>query len=100
MKVRQYDVRTGQDLWVETFPAGSYVTKTEDPFLVPVLTPSDANLRVFDLRTKKEVLNVALRPGDLTGAHGVTVLADGTYFVVAINGPTRSAGRYAACSPP
>ncbi len=90
--VRQYDVRTGQDLWSETFPTGSYVTKSVDPNLVPVLNPADGKLRVFDLRTKKEVLTATLRPADLLGVQGVTVLADGTFFVVAVNGPSDPQG--------
>ena len=87
LNVRHYDVATGKDLWSETFPAGSVVTKTEDPNLVSVLTASDGKLRVFDLRTRKEVLSVTLRPTDLLNMHSATVLADGTYFFVAINGP-------------
>ena len=92
LTVRHYDVGTGKDLWSETFPAGSVVTRTEDPNLVPVLNPGDGKLRVFDLRTKKEVLSVTLRPSDLVNMHGVTVLTDGTYFFVAVNGPTDPQG--------
>jgi outer membrane protein assembly factor BamB/tetratricopeptide (TPR) repeat protein len=88
VNVRHYDVRTGQDLWSETFPAGCTVTKSEDPNLVPVLNPGDGKLRVFDLRTKKEVLSATMNPADLAGSNLVTVLADGTYFIVAIHGPT------------
>ncbi len=96
--VRRYDVRTGKDLWSETFPTGSFVAKSEDPNLVPVLNPGDGKLRVFDVRTKKELLSVTLNPADLVGAQTVTVLSDGTFYVVAVNGPTDpQAGAVQSC---
>jgi hypothetical protein len=101
VSVRHYEVRTGKDLWAETFPAGSFVTRTEDPYLVPVLNPGDGKLRVFDLKTKQELLSAAVNPADLVAAHGVTVLSDGTYFVLAVNGPPdpQSGGMQSAMLP-
>src|SRR5262249_22980459 len=54
--LRQYDIRTGQDLWSETLPSGYVQAKTEDPNLVAAYNAGEGKLRVFDLRQKKEVL--------------------------------------------
>ncbi|MFO0843947.1 MAG: PQQ-binding-like beta-propeller repeat protein [Gemmataceae bacterium] len=85
--VRLYDVIKGQDLWKQTFPAGTIQLTSEDPRLAGVAEP-DGTVRVTDIATGKELLNTKLAdPKHLAGAREVYLAADPDYFFVAVNGP-------------
>jgi outer membrane protein assembly factor BamB/tetratricopeptide (TPR) repeat protein len=86
--VHQYDIKTGKDLWHEKLPAGYTLATTEDPNLVAAVSGGEGKVRVYDLKKKKEIVTLPIDPAHLNGNQGVTVLFDGTYYVVAINGPT------------
>jgi hypothetical protein len=85
--LRQYDIRTGQDLWSEALPSGFVQAKTEDPNLVAVFNQTEGKLRVFDLQQKKEILAGNMLTEHLVGVRDLTVLRDANFVYVAINGP-------------
>ncbi len=81
--LRLYDVRTGKDLWRQTFPAGSRVLQSEEPNLAGAVAP-DGRVRVFDLGAGAEVLDAKVTdPHYLEKTTGVHLLADGRYYYVA-----------------
>src|SRR5205085_685114 len=85
--LRLYDIRSGKDLWKEKFAANSRVLQSEDPKLTGVVEP-DGRVRVFDLRTRSEVLNAKMSdPHHLDKVTSVHLLADGRYFYVTCNEP-------------
>jgi tetratricopeptide (TPR) repeat protein len=87
LHVRIYDVLAGKDLWKETFPAGSVLTKSEDPRLVGVIETT-GDIHVIDLNTQKEVMKAKLDdPKHIDKAQAVYLLSDHDNIYLAINGP-------------
>jgi outer membrane protein assembly factor BamB len=85
--VRLYDVVKGQDVWKQTFPAGTVQLTSEDPRLAGVAEPN-GTVRVTDIATGQEVLNTTLAdPKHLAGARAIHLLADPDYLFLAVNGP-------------
>jgi hypothetical protein len=85
--LRIYDVPTGQDLWKETYPAGSVLLHSEDPRLAGVFEP-EGKIRVVNLDTQKEVLNARVDdPKHFAGVSSIHLLADSKHYYVACNGP-------------
>ncbi|MFO0879083.1 MAG: PQQ-binding-like beta-propeller repeat protein [Gemmataceae bacterium] len=86
LTLRLYDVLTGQDVWKQTYPAGTLQLASEDPRLAGVAEP-DGTIRVFDMMTRKEVLTTKLLDAKhLEKAQGVTLVSDPDYLFLAING--------------
>jgi outer membrane protein assembly factor BamB len=85
--LRLHDPLEARDVWKETFPANSHVLRSETtPHLAGMVEP-DGKVRVWDLRTQKQVLNGKMDPKDLEKAHSVTLLSDLKDFYVAVNKP-------------
>lgn len=87
LTVRLYDIVKGQDLWKQTFPAGTVQLTSEDPRLAGVAEPN-GTVRVTDIATGQEVLNTKLADlKHLAGARAIYLLSDPDYLFLAINGP-------------
>jgi outer membrane protein assembly factor BamB len=84
--LRLYDVKTGKDLWKETFAANSRVLQSEEPNLTGVVEP-DGKVRVFDLNKRAQVFTAAVDPHHLEKVASVHLFSDGRYFFVACNEP-------------
>jgi outer membrane protein assembly factor BamB len=81
--LRLYDPLEAKDVWKETFPANSVVLRSETPHLAGMVEP-DGKVRVYDLRTQKQVLNGKMDPKDLEKAQTVHLLSDHKDLYVAV----------------
>jgi hypothetical protein len=87
-----YDVKSGKELWKQTFPASSRLLQSEDPSLTGMVEP-DGRVEVFDLRSRKQVLDARIADkARLEKVNTVHLLADGRYFYVACNEPLEAGG--------
>ena len=86
--LRLYDPLTGKDVWKQAFAPKSYVLRTEGDDLAGVVEPN-GQVRVFDLTTRKEVLNAhsKMDPKYLDKDVTLTVLGDATDVYILCDGP-------------
>jgi outer membrane protein assembly factor BamB len=90
--LRLYEVKTGKDLWKQTFAANAKILQSEDPNLAGAVDP-DGRIRVFDLRSRKQVLDTRLyTQHQVDKATSLHLLVDGHYFYVASNEPPDAVG--------
>jgi len=90
LEVRIYDVLAGKDLWKQTYPAGSVLTKSEDRRLVGVVE-SNGDVHILDLPSQKEVMTGKLwkdkedvKPIDK--AQAIYLVADRDNVYLGVNG--------------
>ncbi len=87
--LRLYDPLTGKDLWKQAFAPKSHVLRTESGDLAGVVEPN-GQVRVIDLATRKEVLDVNSRKVDakyLGKDATLTVLGDASHVYVLCDDP-------------
>jgi outer membrane protein assembly factor BamB len=78
-----YDVKTGKDLWTQTFEPNARILQSEEPHLAGAADP-DGRVRVYDLRTRALVLDAKMTDRHhLDKAHTVRLLVDERYFYIA-----------------
>jgi len=86
MTLRLYDVALGTDTWKRTFPNGSLVLKTQDPWLTGTVDPS-GKVTVIDLNTFKELMTAQMDKKHLFKATEIHLLGDDQHFYLMPNGP-------------
>ncbi len=84
--LKLYDPLLAREVWKETFPTGSIVLHSETPHLAGLVEP-DGKVHVFDLHTRKPVLNSKMDPKDLEKAQTVYLLSDDKDLYVAVYKP-------------
>jgi len=85
VRLRLYDVRTGQDLWKQTFAAHALVLESSVPELTAVAAP-DGTVTVVDLAAAKERVRLNVDPKDLDKATRGMLLRDRTQYYLAFQG--------------
>ena len=92
VRLRLYDVQTGQDVWKKTFPPRSVVLESALPELTAVASP-DGIVTVVDLAARKELIRLAL--DDLRHLDKVTrgmLLRDRTQYYLAFQSSDTAPG--------
>ncbi len=86
VSLRLYDVLAAKDQWKQDFPAGSIAVHSEEANLAGMVEP-DGKLRVFDVRTQKELFKDAkIDPKHLVKVHSLVLLGDDKNIYLACNG--------------
>jgi outer membrane protein assembly factor BamB/tetratricopeptide (TPR) repeat protein len=81
---RRYDVRTGKDLWLRRFPAGSLVLHSEDPAFAGTIDPT-GNVTILDGVTGKEMLHAAVNVRHLEKIGEARLFLDRQRFYIALS---------------
>lgn len=87
LTLRLYDILQGKDVWKQKYAMGSILLNSEDPRLAGVAEP-DGTIRVYDVRTQKEVFTTKLVDSKhMDKAQAIHLVADPDFVFLAINGP-------------
>ena len=85
VRLRLYDVQTGQDLWKKTFAAHALVLESSVPELAAVAAP-DGTVTVVDLEAAKELVRLNVDPKHLDKVTRGVLLRDRTQYYLAFQG--------------